>query len=195
MGIGFASSTPKHFLGNLIAGPASPRRALSAWSQRLGHDVSHFDDFRSRPYDPGSGRFLSQDSIGLASGDTNPYRFGFNSHPNATDPSGHVIRWCANPRVTQELAPGETRTPQENAAARQFFENHRDKARAWWEQRTGREWPKSSTHDHHPRELVNGGDPLLVEPGYGASTSEHSREVFKEQGRIGGIRSGEVRRK
>jgi hypothetical protein len=100
----------------------------------------------------------------------------------------------SNPRVTNELPPGDTRTPKENAAARQFFENHRDKARRWWEERTGEKWPKDSTHDHHPRSLEKGGDPLDVEPGYGPSTNEHARQEFVESGRRGGIRSGEVRR-
>jgi hypothetical protein len=116
------------------------------------------------------------------------------ANPNAPRPVVKSPKG-ADPKVTQELPPGQGRTPEENEKARQFFENHRDKARKWWEERTGKKWPTDSTHDHHPRELVNGGDPLLIEPGYGPSHSDHCREFFQEQGRIGGIRSGEVRRK
>ncbi|MCE9552165.1 MAG: hypothetical protein K8T91_02170 [Planctomycetes bacterium] len=87
--VGFSTDlgTPPY---NVITTPAVH---LGAFYTGREHDfATGFDNFRSRPYDPGSGRFLSQDSIGLASGDTNPYRFGFNSHPNATDPSGHVAQ-------------------------------------------------------------------------------------------------------
>src|SRR5262249_19701450 len=100
-------------------------------------------------------------------------------------------------RVTKELPAGQQRTPEENEAARKFFENHQDKAKKWWSERTGRPWPEDATHAHHPRELVNGGDPLFVEPGYGRSTSpsEHPREFFQEQGRRGGKIGGRGRPK
>jgi uncharacterized protein RhaS with RHS repeats len=46
-------------------------------------------------YDPVSGRFISEDPIGLASGDTNPYRYCGNSPTNFTDPTGLIWGWGA----------------------------------------------------------------------------------------------------
>ena len=43
---------------------------------------------RARYYDPGTGRFLSQDPIALSSGDSNFYRYVGNDSPNLTDPTG-----------------------------------------------------------------------------------------------------------
>jgi len=45
--------------------------------------------FRARYYDPGQGRFISQDPIGFGGNDFNLYRFVHNSPTNATDPSGN----------------------------------------------------------------------------------------------------------
>jgi RHS repeat-associated protein len=45
--------------------------------------------FQSRYYDPRQGRFISQDSFGLGGGDTNFYRYVFNSPTNYADPTGH----------------------------------------------------------------------------------------------------------
>ena len=41
-----------------------------------------------RFYDPENGRFLSEDPIGLASGDPNPYRYAKNNPTNYVDPTG-----------------------------------------------------------------------------------------------------------
>ncbi len=46
---------------------------------------------RARWYDPQANRFISQDPISFAGGDTNLYRYAGNSPDNATDPSGNVI--------------------------------------------------------------------------------------------------------
>jgi RHS repeat-associated protein len=43
---------------------------------------------RARYYEPGTGRFLSEDPLGLAAGDANPYRYLRNDPLNGTDPSG-----------------------------------------------------------------------------------------------------------
>jgi RHS repeat-associated protein len=43
---------------------------------------------RARPYDPATGRFISQDPIGFGGGDANLYRYVGNGPTNATDPSG-----------------------------------------------------------------------------------------------------------
>jgi len=45
---------------------------------------------RDRFYDPALGRWLSQDPIGFAGGDTNPYCYVGNSPLNYTDPNGHL---------------------------------------------------------------------------------------------------------
>jgi RHS repeat-associated protein len=44
--------------------------------------------YRARWYDAGTGRFLSEDPLGLAAGDTNLQRYVHNSPLNATDPTG-----------------------------------------------------------------------------------------------------------
>ena len=46
---------------------------------------------RARYYDPTAGRFLSEDPLGYAAGDTNLYRYAFNSPTHFTDPSGEFI--------------------------------------------------------------------------------------------------------
>jgi RHS repeat-associated protein len=45
--------------------------------------------YRARYYDPLVGRFISVDSIGFQAGDTNLYRYVFNSPTQGTDPTGH----------------------------------------------------------------------------------------------------------
>jgi len=44
--------------------------------------------YRARWYDAGTGRFLSEDPLGLAAGDTNLQRYVHNSPLSATDPTG-----------------------------------------------------------------------------------------------------------
>ena len=46
------------------------------------------DQFGLRYYGPGAGRFVSQDPIGFGAGDTDLYRYVFNSAINRVDPSG-----------------------------------------------------------------------------------------------------------
>jgi RHS repeat-associated protein len=46
--------------------------------------------YRARYYDPSVGRFISTDPIGLESGDTNLYRYVFNSPTQFTDPTGNM---------------------------------------------------------------------------------------------------------
>src|SRR5262249_36575630 len=43
---------------------------------------------RARAYDPGPGRFLTQDPVGFAAGDTNLYRYVGNEPTQAIDPTG-----------------------------------------------------------------------------------------------------------
>lgn len=44
--------------------------------------------YRARYYDPGTGRFLSEDPLGFAAGDPNLYTYTSNSPTNFTDPTG-----------------------------------------------------------------------------------------------------------
>ncbi len=46
--------------------------------------------YRARHYDPSSGRFTAEDSLGYGSGDSNFYRYVGNAPLHANDPSGHV---------------------------------------------------------------------------------------------------------
>ena len=43
---------------------------------------------RARYYDPGAGRWISEDPIGFGGGDTNLYRYGANGPTSSADPSG-----------------------------------------------------------------------------------------------------------
>jgi RHS repeat-associated protein len=60
----------------------------------FGYTGQEFDQetgnyyYWNRYYDPGTGRFLSQDPIGFGAGDTNLYRYVGNSPTNFIDPSG-----------------------------------------------------------------------------------------------------------
>jgi RHS repeat-associated protein len=47
--------------------------------------------YRARYYDSNVGRFISTDPIGFEAGDTNLYRYVFNSSTNYTDPSGKIL--------------------------------------------------------------------------------------------------------
>ncbi len=53
----------------------------------IGLDNATYD-FQTRFYDAGSGRFLSEDTIGFEGGDANLYRFVFNTPVNLVDPDG-----------------------------------------------------------------------------------------------------------
>jgi RHS repeat-associated protein len=73
--------------------------------------------YRSRYYDPKVGRFISEDSIGFAAGDTNLSRYVFNSPTNYTDPSGMIV-WAAvitggviAPVVGGMIAPDPVQSP------------------------------------------------------------------------------------
>jgi RHS repeat-associated protein len=55
------------------------------WDTTLGLQYS-----RARMYDPTTGRWLSEDPMGLAAGDTNLSRYVGNNATGATDPSGNI---------------------------------------------------------------------------------------------------------
>ena len=68
----------------------------AAWGDRIKFTGREWDPvaglyyYRSRMYDPTSGRFLSSDQIGFAGGDTNLYRYVGNMPGAHTDPSGNM---------------------------------------------------------------------------------------------------------
>lgn len=93
-------------------------------------------------------------------------------------------------RVSRELPDGDIRTHDENEQARNFFERNRDAARKWWSNRNGgKEWPKESVHDSHPRALKDGGDPLFIEPSTESPWGPHVKlGDFVRWGKLGGFR-------
>ncbi|HHP7229280.1 MAG TPA: RHS repeat-associated core domain-containing protein, partial [Xenococcaceae cyanobacterium] len=57
----------------------------------ITEEPNGLDFMRARYYDSLLGRFTSPDPIGLAGGDTNLYRYTFNSPTNYIDPSGKIV--------------------------------------------------------------------------------------------------------
>lgn len=64
-----------------------------SYTGREWDEVGELFYYRSRWYDPAAQRFVSEETIGFASGDVNPFRYTANSAINATDPSGNVIQF------------------------------------------------------------------------------------------------------
>ncbi|MFC5771194.1 RHS repeat-associated core domain-containing protein, partial [Thauera sinica] len=66
--------------------------------------------YRARYYDPGRGRFISEDPLGFAAGDVNFYAYVGNNPVNANDPSGMIdITYSAGslkPIITNINSPG-----------------------------------------------------------------------------------------
>jgi hypothetical protein len=108
-------------------------------------------------------------------GGTDQQRFG---RKEGTKPRGGKREKIIDPRIIEELQPGEIRTPLELEKARQYFKNRKQEARKLWEQRTGETWPLDPTtgklaRASHPRPLADGGDPMFVEPAFGDPNTEH----------------------
>ena len=61
--------------------------------------------YRARWYDPGSGRFISQDPIGFSAGDVNLYRYVGNAPGDATDPEGLEGPWRGYPYGPKDVPP------------------------------------------------------------------------------------------
>jgi RHS repeat-associated protein len=59
------------------------------------------DYYRARYYDASNGRFISEDPLGFGAGDTNIYRYVFNSPLNGTDPSGLGVVTAEDRPVTR----------------------------------------------------------------------------------------------
>ena len=87
-------------------------------------------DYRTRYYDPGTGRFIGEDKIGFAGGDANLYRYVGNSPTNFTDPFGeNPLRDMINqgrsflgsdPTVYTGLNPYDIRPNEYHEAQRQW---------------------------------------------------------------------------
>jgi hypothetical protein len=84
-----------------------------------------------------------------------------------------------DPRIIDELALGDVRTPEELKRARDYFKNHKEKAKQRWEAKNNRKWPDDPpgsgvpARASHPRPLADGGHPMVVEPASGGSNTEH----------------------
>lgn len=61
------------------------------YTGKLLDETTGLQNNLNRWLDPATGRWISQDPIGFAAGDTNLYRYVGNSPTNATDPSGLVL--------------------------------------------------------------------------------------------------------
>ena len=77
-----------------ISSPSGAAGYLPSYLGRYTWDGYDYDaetgfyNNNARVYDPGSGRWLSQDPLGFDAGDSNLYRYVNNSPMDATDPSG-----------------------------------------------------------------------------------------------------------
>ena len=69
--------------------------------------------YRSRYYDPNTGRFLSEDPLRFDAADFNLYRYVFNNPNNLRDPSGKIIPLV----IAGGIAAGEVLAAAETAAA------------------------------------------------------------------------------
>jgi RHS repeat-associated protein len=76
--------------GNVLAetNPAAGDRFR--FTGRENEPTTGLSYYRSRYYDPGPGRFISEDSWAFSAGDPNFYRYVANAPTNYTDPTGHV---------------------------------------------------------------------------------------------------------
>jgi RHS repeat-associated protein len=89
----------EHFFGKSWAAIASNH--AEAIVQLFGYTGQERDtdaglyNYNARWYDPGSGRFISEDPSGFDGGDANLYRYVKNSPYNGTDPAG--LRQAGNP--------------------------------------------------------------------------------------------------
>jgi RHS repeat-associated protein len=62
-------------------------------------------DYRSRPYNPGSGRFIEEDAISFNAGDPNLYRYVGNSPIDSIDPLGYFRIIPRTPTNTPKRSP------------------------------------------------------------------------------------------
>ena len=70
-----------------------------AFTSRELDQETGFYFYRSRYYDPSTGRFISEDPVGFGGGDPNLYRYVFNNPLRYTDPNGLTTVVAPIPRV------------------------------------------------------------------------------------------------
>jgi RHS repeat-associated protein len=87
--------------GKLTAGDATKSRILYT-GQEYDADTGIYN-YNARWYDPGAGKFLSEDPSGLGP-DANVYRYVGNNSTNATDPTGTVDAQVVTPALSDEEA-------------------------------------------------------------------------------------------
>jgi RHS repeat-associated protein len=63
-------------------------------------------NYGGRPYDPFAGKFIQEDKIGFAGGDTNLSRYVFNSPTNLVDPDGYIAASVIGGTVVTGLVIG-----------------------------------------------------------------------------------------
>ncbi|CUW86636.1 MULTISPECIES: RHS repeat-associated core domain-containing protein [Agrobacterium] len=73
---------------NLIGTPIATQAFLVGLAGRECEPETGLSHYRSRAYDPSTGRFLQEDPIWFEAGDLNVYRYVWNSPANWTDLSG-----------------------------------------------------------------------------------------------------------
>ncbi|MDB5387986.1 MAG: wapA 3 [Planctomycetaceae bacterium] len=73
---------------NPQTGQASQQKIRYAYTGQIWDTDANLYNYRARWYDPHAGRFISEDPLGFAAGDTNVQRYVGNSVTNAIDPSG-----------------------------------------------------------------------------------------------------------
>jgi RHS repeat-associated protein len=61
------------------------------YTGKLFDETTRLQNNLNRWYDSSTGRWISQDPIGFAAGDTNLYRYVFNQPTRYTDPSGEIV--------------------------------------------------------------------------------------------------------
>ncbi|HXG09279.1 MAG TPA: RHS repeat-associated core domain-containing protein [Gemmataceae bacterium] len=74
--------------GNVVVETDPAQGSRFGWTSREYDAETGLQYNRARYYDPRTGRFLSEDPLGLGAGDPNFYRYVGNAPTTATDPSG-----------------------------------------------------------------------------------------------------------
>ncbi|MFO0852428.1 MAG: RHS repeat-associated core domain-containing protein [Gemmataceae bacterium] len=87
-GSGAVTGTREYAPFGAITATAGAGLDRYAWTGREWDSTLGLQYNRARVYDPGAGRWLSEDPAGFAAGDPTLYRYAGNSPTNATDPSG-----------------------------------------------------------------------------------------------------------
>ena len=77
--------------GNVISESNPTFKSRHRFTGREFDSETGLQYYRARYYDSSTGRFVSEDPIGFASGDVNEYRYVSNTPANAVDPSGEKI--------------------------------------------------------------------------------------------------------